>query len=58
MNDEYTRMKRELEEILCTVDDLKGNVRVLIERLERSDHPLRRERIAYLEKLCDCLTKI
>ncbi len=55
MNDEYTRMKRELEEILCTVYDLKVNIRILIEQLKRSDHPLKHERIAHLEKLCDYL---
>lgn len=51
MNDEYTRLKRDLEEIYATKARMESDIRTLIERLERSDHPLRTERVADLRQL-------
>jgi len=51
MEDEYTRLKRELEEIEAMVAYLRSAIPLLIALYERSDHPLRRENIARLRKL-------
>lgn len=56
MDDEYTQMKRELEEIDTAVETLKSRIRGLMRWFRRSDHPLRQMRVAELRKLLDQLS--
>jgi hypothetical protein len=51
MNDEYTQLKRDLEEIYVTKARLASDIKDLIERVEKSDHPLRINRLASLRHL-------
>ena len=57
MNDAYTMLKRELEEIEARVLSLRSSIPPLIEQYERSDHPLKRENIARLRTLLDEITE-
>jgi hypothetical protein len=56
MNDEYTQLKRDYEEIAVTVLTLRHNISELLKRYERSDHPRKAEYIARLKRLNDELT--
>ncbi len=51
MNDDYTKLKRDLEEIYVEKARLESDIRALIEQVEKSDHPLRTERLASLRQL-------
>jgi Zn-dependent protease with chaperone function len=51
MNDDYTKMKRDLEDIYATKARMESDIRNLIEQVEKSDHPLRNERLARLRQL-------
>ncbi len=51
MNDDYTKMKRDLEEIYVTKARMESDIRALIAQVEQSDHPLRTERLARLRQL-------
>jgi hypothetical protein len=56
MDDEYTQLKREEEDLYVIADGLKRRIRVFIERVAASDHPLKHERIRDLEKILAGLT--
>ncbi len=51
MNDLYTQLKRELEEVELGVATMRAKIRSLIDLYERSNHPLRAERVASLRQL-------
>ncbi len=51
MDDLYTQLKRELEEIEVGVLTMRAKIRSLIALYQRSDHPLRTERVARLRQL-------
>ncbi len=55
MDDDYTKLKRELEAIDVAAERQRLAIQRLIEHLRWSDHPLKKERIARLEQLLDCL---
>lgn len=56
MDDLYTQMKRELEEIEVGVNTLRAKTRSLIDLYQRSDHPLRERRVLELRLLLDKLS--
>jgi hypothetical protein len=55
MDDEYTQMKRELEEIDIALELLKARLRSLMRWFQHSDHPLRHVRVAQLREILEKL---
>ncbi len=51
MDDLYTQLKRELEEVELGVATMRAKIHSLIDLYERSNHPLRAERVARLRQL-------
>jgi len=51
MNDEYTELEWDLKFIESLRRDLVSALRIVILRLQESDHPLREEQIAPLRQL-------
>lgn len=58
MEDEYTLLKRDLEEIEAMIRWFRANIPPLIAQYERSDHPLKRENIARLHAILDRLPEV
>ncbi len=56
MDDLYTQLKREEEDLYVIADGLKQRIERFIEWVGASDHPLKHERIRDLEKLLAGLT--
>jgi hypothetical protein len=55
MDDLYTQLKRDLEEIEVGIITMRAKIRSLIGLYQRSNHPRRTERVASLRQLLRAL---